>query len=288
MNPILQFLYKHLHWIVFVALEVVCFVLLFSYNSFQGSIYLSTASRATARLVASKDRVTTYFGLEQKNRDLVAQNAQLQQRILELETAASMHHLDSLAQAEMLQQVHRAGYHITPAQVVDKSINKANNFITIDKGFADGVEPDMGVMGVNGIVGVVYKCSEHYSLVLPLLNGKSSVSCKVLGSDYFGYLRWEGGDARYAMLYDLPRYTKVETGDTIITSGSSSFFPSGLPVGTVEEIHPSTDGLYVTLKVMLATEFARLEHVFVMGKMDAEEYAALQESLNPKKKKKKK
>ena len=288
MNPILQFLYKHLHWIVFVALEVVCFVLLFSYNSFQGSIYLSTASRATARLVASKDRVTTYFGLEQKNRDLVAQNAQLQQRILELETAASMHHLDSLAQAERLQQVHRAGYHITPAQVVDKSINKANNFITIDKGFADGVEPDMGVMGVNGIVGVVYKCSEHYSLVLPLLNGKSSVSCKVLGSDYFGYLRWEGGDARYAMLYDLPRYTKVDTGDTIITSGSSSFFPSGLPVGTVEEIHPSTDGLYVTLKVMLATEFARLEHVFVMGKMDAEEYAALQESLNPKKKKKKK
>ena len=287
MNSIFQFLYKHLHWIVFVALEVVCFVLLFSYNSFQGSIYLSTANRATARLVSGKDRVTSYFGLAEKNRDLVAQNAQLQQRILELEAAVSMHHLDSLAHAETMEQIHRTGYTIISAQVVDKSINKTNNYLTIDKGEADGVKPDMGIMGVNGIVGVVYKCSKHYSLVLPILNSKSSVSCKVLGSDYFGYLRWEGGDARYAKVYDLPRYTTVEIGDTIVTSGNSTFFPSGLPVGIVEEKLPSADGLYVTLKVMLSTEFARLEHVFVMGKMDAEEYAILQESLNPKKKKKK-
>lgn len=287
MNSIFQFLYKHLHWIVFVALEVVCFVLLFSYNSFQGSIYLSTANRATARLVSGKDRVTSYFGLAEKNRDLVTQNAQLQQRILELEAAVSMHHLDSLAHAETMEQIHRTGYNIISAQVVDKSINKTNNYLTIDKGEAEGVKPDMGIMGVNGIVGVVYKCSKHYSLVLPILNSKSSVSCKVLGSDYFGYLRWEGGDARYAKVYDLPRYTTVEIGDTIVTSGNSTFFPSGLPVGIVEEKLPSADGLYVTLKVMLSTEFARLEHVFVMGKMDAEEYAILQESLNPKKKKKK-
>lgn len=287
MNSIFQFLYKNLHYIVFVALEVVCFVLLFSYNSFQGSIYLSTANKATARLVSGKDRVTSYFGLAEKNKDLVAQNAQLQQRILELEAAASMHHLDSLAHIETMEQIHRTGYNIISAQVVDKSINKTNNYLTIDKGEADGVKPDMGIMGVNGIVGVVYKCSKHYSLVLPILNSKSSVSCKVLGSDYFGYLRWEGGDARYAMVYDLPRYTTVEIGDTIVTSGNSTFFPSGLPVGTVEEKLPSTDGLYVTLKVMLSTEFARLEHVFIMGKMDAEEYAILQESLNPKKKKKK-
>ena len=287
MNNLLQFLYKHLHWIVFVALEIVCCVLLFSYNSFQGSVYLSTANRAAARLVASKDKVTSYFGLTEKNRALVEQNAQLQQRILELEALTSLHQVDSLTQSENVQRVHRTGYHIISAQVVDNSINKADNFLTIDKGSADGVEPDMGVMSVNGIVGVVYKCSEHYSLVMPLLNSKSSVSCKVLDSNYFGYLRWEGGDARYAMLYDLPRYAAVKKGDTIVTSGSSSFFPSGLPVGTVEELYPSTDGLYVTLKVKLSTSFARLEHTFVMGKMDAEELVALQESLKPKKKKKK-
>lgn len=259
-------------------------MLLFSYNSFQGSVYLSTANNLSARIIAGKDCVTSYFGLKEKNLALVNQNAQLQQRILELEASAAMVQLDSLAQSEVAQRVHQMGYRITSANVIDKSINKTDNYLTIDKGTADGIQPDMGVMGVNGIVGIIYKCTEHYSLVLPLLNGKSSISCKILDSDYFGYLQWPGGDSRYAMLHDLPRYSDVEVGDTIVTSGNSSFFPSGLMVGVAEELYPSTDGLYVTLKIALSTHFAKLEHVFVMNKMDADELATLNELLKPKKK----
>ncbi len=286
MNSLFQFLYKHLHWIVFIILEIICFVLLFSYNNFQGSIYLSTANEITARLLNGKDRVTSYFGLMEKNQALVEQNAQLQQRILELEGLNVHHHLDSLSRTETIKRIHHAGYHITPAQVIDKSINKMDNYFTLDRGTADGVSPEMGVMGIEGVVGIVYKCTEHYSLVMPLLNSNSSISCKVSGSDYFGYLRWHGGDSRYAMLYDLPRYSNVEPGDTIVTSGSSSFFPEGVMVGTVEEAYPSVDGLYMTLKIQLSTPFAQLEHAFVVSKMDAEEWAELQQLLNPKKKKK--
>ena len=286
MNNIFQFLYKHLHWIVFITLEIICFVLLFSYNSFQSSVYLSTANEVTARLLNGKDRVTSYFGLMEKNQALVEQNAQLQQRILELEMLNANHLLDSLSRAEAVRRIHHAGYHITPAQVIDKSINKMDNYFTLDRGIADGVKPEMGVMGAEGVVGIIYKCTEHYSLVMPLLNSNSSISCKVSGSDYFGYLRWNGSDSRYAMLYDLPRYSNVEPGDTIVTSGNSSFFPEGVMVGTVEEAYPSVDGLYMTLKVQLSTPFAQLEHVFVVSKMDAEELAELQQLLNPKKKKK--
>ena len=286
MNNIFQFLYKHLHWIVFIALEVVCFVLLFSYNSFQGSIYLSTANSATARLVASRDKVISYLNLAEVNDRLAAQNAALQERIVELESLAALHQLDSLSKVEAVTRVHRAGYTITPARVIDKSINRTDNYITLDRGMLDGVYPDMGVMGVDGIVGVVYKCTEHYSLVMPLLNSNSSVSCKVQGTNDIGYLRWDGSDARYVMLHDLPRYAAVSVGDTIVTSGSSSFFPEGIRVGKVEELYPSSDGLYVTLKVMLTTQFSHLEHAFVMRKMDADELAALNELLTPKKKKK--
>lgn len=285
-NNIFQFLYKHLNWIVFIVLEIICFVLLFSYNSFQGSIYLSTANEVTARLLSGKERVTSYFGLMEKNQALVEQNAQLHQLIMELEMMNSLHHLDSLAETEAIKHIHHAGYHITPAQVVDKSINKTDNYLTIDRGLADGVQPEMGVMSTEGVVGIVYKCTAHYSLVMPLLNSNSSISCKVDGSNYFGYLRWHGNDPRYAMLYDLPRYSNVEVGDTIVTSGSSSFFPEGVMVGTVEEAYPSVDGLYMTLKIQLSTSFAQLEHAFVVSKMDAEEWAELQQLLNPKKKKK--
>ena len=286
MNSIFQFLYKQLHWIVFIVLEIICFVLLFSYNSFQGSVYLSTANGAVARLMAGKDRVTSYFGLVEKNRALVDQNAELQQRIFQLEALASMQHLDSIARVEAVERVHRMGYAITPAQVLDKSINRADNYITLDKGTADGVAPDMGVMGVDGIVGIVYMCTEHYSLVMPLLNSNSSISCKVFGNNDFGYLKWQGGDSRYAMLHDLPRYSNVELGDTIVTSGNSSFFPEGVMVGRVEETYTSADGLYMTLKVKLSTSFSKLEHAFVVSKMDADELAALHQKLTSPKKKK--
>ena len=286
MNNLFQFLYKHLHWVVFVVLEIICFVLLFSYNSFQGSVYLSTANEVTARLLSGRDKATAYLGLVEKNRVLVEQNALLQQRVMELEMLNTQHVLDSLSQVEAVKRVYRAGYHITPAQIIDKSVNKKNNYFTIDRGTADGVAPDMGVMAVDGVVGIVYKCTEHYSLVMPLLNGSSSVSCKVLGSNDFGYLQWEGEDPRYAMLYDLPRYANVEVGDTIVTSGNSSFFPEGVMVGRVEETYPTVDGLYMTLKVRLNVPFSKLEHAFVVSKMDAEELAALKELLKPKKKKK--
>lgn len=286
MSPLLQFLYKQLHWIVFIVLEVICFVLLFSYNSFQGSIYLSTANGVTARFIAGKDKVTSYFNLAEVNTRLTAQNADLQERIAELESILSLHRLDSLAQVEIVQRVHRSGYTVTPAQVIDKSVNRTDNYITLDRGSLDGIRPDMGVIGIDGVVGVVYKCSEHYSLVIPLLNSKSSVSCKVLGCNDIGYLRWDGGDARYAILHDLPRYSTVSVGDSIVTSGNSSFFPEGVLVGRVEELYPSSDGLYMTLKVSLNTRFSQLEHAFIMRKMDADELAALNESLKPKKRKK--
>ena len=286
MNSLFQFLYKHLNWIVFIVLEIICFILLFSYNSFQGSVYLSTANEVNARLLNGKDKVTTYFGLAEKNLALAEQNALLQQRIVELEMLNAQYHLDSLAKVETIDRVHRAGYHIIPAQIIDKSINKTNNYFTLDRGTADGLAPDMGVIGVNGVVGVVYKCTEHYSLVLPLLNSDSYTSCKVEGSKDVGILQWHGGDARYAMLHDLPLYSDVESGDTIVTSGNSSFFPEGVMVGIVEEAYPSTDGLYMTLKVQLSTQFSKLEHVFIMRKMDADELTALKELLNPKKKKK--
>ena len=287
MNNIFQILYKHLHWVVFIALEIICFVLLFSYNNFQSSVYLSTANEVTARLLKGRDKVTKYFGLAEKNHVLSEQNAQLQQRIVELEMLNAQYHLDSLAKTETIQRIYRTGYHITPAQVIDNSGNKTDYYFTLDRGTSDGVAPDMGVMGVDGVVGVVFKCTEHYSLVMTLLNSNNSISCKVSGNNDIGYLQWQGGDPRYATLHDLPRYSNVTVGDTIVTSGNSSFFPEGIMVGTVEEKHHTTDGLYMNLKVLLSTQFVNLEHVFVVSKMDAEEIIELHELLKPKKKKKK-
>jgi rod shape-determining protein MreC len=119
--------------------------------------------------------------------------------------------------------------------------------------------------------------SAHYSVVIPVLNSKSSISCKIKRSDYFGYLKWEGGSSEYAYVKDLPRHSQFSLGDTIVTSGHSAVFPAGIPVGMVDDISDSHDGLSYLLKVKLFTDFARLGEVRVIGDKRGDEQPQLEE-----------
>ena len=101
----------------------------------------------------------------------------------------------------------------------------------------------MGVVDGNGVVGIVYLTSPHYSIVIPVLNSKSSISCKIKNSDYFGFLKWDGGSSEYAIVKDMPRHSLFSIGDTVVSSGHSAVFPAGIPVGTVEDMEDSHDGL---------------------------------------------
>ena len=126
-----------------------------------------------------------------------------------------------------------------------------------------------------GAVGIVYQASAHYAIVMPLLNSKSNISCKIKSSGYFGYLRWDGKDARYTYLYDLPRHAECHPGDTIVTSGYSSIFPEGLMVGVVEDIEDSHDGLSYLLKVRLSADFGRVRDVRVIARKGMDEFKTL-------------
>ena len=138
----------------------------------------------------------------------------------------------------------------------------------------------MGVVDANGVVGIVYKTTPHYALVISLLNSKSSLSCKIQGSGYFGYLKWEGGDSQYAYLRDLPRHAEFNVGDTVVTSGYSAVFPPGLLVGYIDEMSDSHDGLSYLLKIRLATDFSRISDVRVIANNGLPELKQLNEQLN--------
>ena len=137
----------------------------------------------------------------------------------------------------------------------------------------------MGVVDGNGVVGIVYMTSDHYSVVIPMLNSKSSISCKIKNSDYFGFLKWDGGASNYATVKDMPRHSLFSLGDTIVTSGHSAVFPSGIPVGTVEDISDSHDGLSYLLKVRLFTDFGKLNDVRVIAKKTQEEQLRLEKRV---------
>jgi rod shape-determining protein MreC len=157
-------------------------------------------------------------------------------------------------------------YQLIAAKVVSNELVKMDNMMTIDKGSADGVDVGMGVACGRGVVGVTYLVSDHYSVVIPVLNTHASrISCAIRGYGYFGVLRWYGEDAAYAYVEDIPRHARFKRGDWVETNGYSSIFPPGVLVGQIVEVYNARDGLSYKLKVRLTTDFGNLRDVVVIS-----------------------
>ncbi len=275
MRNLLDFLIKYNYWFLFILLEVVCLLLLFRFNRYQQGVFFTSANVVTGMVYEMSGGVSSYFHLKSTNEVLLDRNVALEQQVIQLEKALMEYHTDSL---EMLsvRNTPLTDYEVFKANVINNSLTKADNYITIDKGEEDGIRPEMGVVDANGVVGIVYMTAGHYSVVISLLNTKSNISCKILGSDYFGYLKWEHGDSRYAYLIDLPRHAEFNLGDTVITSGYSTVFPAGVMVGTVDDMSDSNDGLSYLLKVRLATDFGKIGTVRIFARSGQQEQIELE------------
>ena len=282
MKTLLDFLAKYYHWLIFFILEVVSFVLLFQFNHYQNSVWLTTANAVVGRIDLWERSVLNYLTLGQVNEQLMRRNLLLQQNNDELQRRLAELTHDS-TQTERLLAERLQGVRLLPAKVVTNSVMRRDNYITISAGEADGVEPEMGVVSGTGIVGIVYMTSRHYSIVMPLLNQHSRISCRLRDSQYFGYLRWEGDNPLHAVLDDIPRHARFMVGDIVETSGFSSIFPPGIFVGRVRAISNSDDGLSYKLKVLLGTDFSRLQDVCVVAQEFQTEVSELEQradSLN--------
>lgn len=278
MRNLLNFLLKYDYWLLFILLEAVSFTLLFRFNNYQGSVYFTSASGMVAWVDQMVSGVTSYFGLREVNTDLARRNVQLELEVERLSRSLRAYVRDSAA-IEQIRREAADAYWVTSARVVNNSLTRSDNYITIDKGSADSVCAEMGVLSGSSVVGVVYHVSRHYALVLPVLNSKSNISCKIRRTDYFGVLKWEGGSSRYAWLQDIPRHSEFSLGDTVVTSGHSAIFPEGVPVGVVDDREDSHDGLSYHLKIRLFTDFARLSDVSVIRYEGHAEQAALEDSV---------
>lgn len=278
MRNLLNFLIKYNYWFLFVLLEVASFVLLFKHNRYQQSVFFTSANVVSGAVYEVSGGITSYFHLKKANEELLDRNMVLEQQLDNLEKALREHQVDSMA-VNSIKELPATEYRLYKARVIKNSINQSDNFITLDKGSSSGIRPEMGVIDGNGIVGIVYETSPSYSVVLSLLNSKSNISCKIVGSQYFGYLKWEHGDSRYAYLKDLPRHAEFNLGDTVVTSGYSSMFPEGIIVGTVDDMTDSNDGLSYLLKVKLANDFGRLSDVRVIERIGQGEQKTLESKI---------
>jgi rod shape-determining protein MreC len=275
MRNLLNFLIKYNYWLLFLALEAISFALLFHCNHYQESYFFNSANVVTGKVYELSGGISSYFHLKSVNRDLLDRNMELETKINNLEKSLKSDKVDSL-DIVSLERLPRTSYYLYKANVINNSVNLTDNYITIDKGSLAGIRPEMGVVDANGVVGIVYQTSPHYSVVISVLNSKSNISCKIIGSNYFGSLKWDHSDSQHAYLEDLPRHAEFNLGDTIVTSGYSSVFPQGVMVGTVDDMGDSGNGLSYFLKIKLATDFGRVSDVRVIARRGYQEQKALE------------
>lgn len=285
MNNLLDFLSRHYHWFLFALLEVMSMVLLFQHNSYQGSVWFSSANTVAGKVYETNANVTQFFSLVKLNEELTHRNIYLEQQVKMLSEQLLDKDVDTslVKNAGMKVLEH---FKLIPAKVVSNSVDKKDNLITINKGEADGIRKDMGVVSGNGVVGIVYMTGKHYSVVIPVLSSMSSISCTIEKRGYVGYLHWTGGNSQMAYVDDIPRHAHFRLYDRVVTSGYSSVFPAGIAVGKILHVYNSSDGLSYRLQVQLYTDFSRLRDVCVIDDSQIQEQLdvlrAAQDSLEKK------
>jgi rod shape-determining protein MreC len=269
MRNLLQLIIKYHAFLLFLLLEIVSFALLANKNSFQHSATFRAANTISSGVYNVTNNIYSYFGLRDINNSLSEENTRLQNQIVALQNQLESRDSTYIPADNNLDYIE--------AEVINNSVNKPNNYITINKGIRDGIAVDMGVVSVDGVVGIVSAVSNQFAIVETLLNNKASINAIIRKNGEVGQLKWDGTSYAYAYLEDIPRHVNVSEGDTIVTSGFSNIFPKDIMIGVVETAKLTDADATYTLKVKLATNFKNTKYVKVIRNNNIAELKDLQQ-----------
>lgn len=277
MRNLITFIFRYSTWIIFIIYVIFSCILLFNNNPYQHHIYLTSANKLSSSIYNGTSNITSYFHLKDINEDLHQQNAQLELEVISLRKELQKYH-DIIYNDTMIATPALSQYKFIIAHVIDNSIYRVHNYITIDKGSNSGIKPEMGVVDQNGVVGIVNIVGENTARIISILNPDLRLSCKLKGSNNFGSLVWDGKKSNEAILEELPRHAEANIGDTIITSGYSAVFPEGIPVGIVVARANENDDNFFALRIKLLTDFSKLGTVRIIENIMKEEISSIEES----------
>ena len=259
MQKLFEILKKYDYVVVFVLLVTASFIMMARTSYRQSSRLATLAGNIAGSWYKGTSSIGGYFGLKSENNRLAAENARLRAQLAE----SYISYTDSIFTID--DTVYRQRYSYTEALVIKNSWSGQNNYIMIGKGSKHGIEPDMAVISPDGIVGIVVATTDNFATVMPVLHSDSRNSVKVKRTGDGGHLEWDGHDFRYAQVTDVPTTHQFHEGDTIVTSGLANDFPEGIPVGYVESTETLRGSGFFKIKIRLATDFNKLDHVYVIN-----------------------
>jgi rod shape-determining protein MreC len=257
MKNLLNFLLKFHHFILFILLEILSITFIVRYNNFQRVRFLNSSNAIVGKVYTEINSLKEFFTLTKQNEKLAIENTNLRSELLSIKQSElnvlSVRPPDSMTNIKSI-----------PAKVINNSVNKQYNYITLNKGYRQGVRPDMGVICSDGVVGVIKNVSQNYSTAISVLNDRWSINAKLSNSNYFGPLKWEGKNPYLAILNEIPYHVKVQEEDEVVTSGYSDIFPEGILIGRVVKIGHSKGDNFQEIWVQLSTDFNNLYFVDII------------------------
>jgi rod shape-determining protein MreC len=270
MRNLLIFITKYNAFFLFIIFEVSALLIYIKYNSFQKATFINSANRVTGNLYAQADELNSYLSLREVNDQLAKENARLRNQL------KSSFYVDTLAKQKVTDTIYKQQYEYTLAKVINNSVNKRNNYITINRGSKEGIAKNMGVICGDGVVGIVMYVSDHLAVVQSLLHKETRISAMLADNKVIGSLIWgDDLDPHKALLVDVTNNVKPHIGEAVVTSGYS-LFPAGIPLGKVVNLHTKNGGFFLNMQVALSVDFSKLQYVNVVTNKYAKQQADLE------------
>ncbi|HEY4336233.1 MAG TPA: rod shape-determining protein MreC [Puia sp.] len=281
MRNVFLFIRRHFNFLFFLVLQIISLSFLFRFNKFHEAAFLNVSTEITGRFYERYNNIEYYFQLKKTNESLVAENLRLRQQLKENFEAPDS--ARRLVHDTLKVDSHTViKYMLMEAKVVNNSTSSQANYLTIHRGFSEGVRPNMGVTGPQGIVGSVVNVSKNFATIQSMLHYQFKQVAKLKHSNETGTIEWDGVSPLYVTLKNIPKSVRVEVGDSVVTTQLSSIFPANLMIGTIAEIVPDNSSTFYTLKVRPATNFGNVEYVYVIDNLQGDEQKMLEDSTRKK------
>ncbi len=270
MRVIFRFIHSNQFILLFLLLQVLAVSLTARHHLYHQAFFFHSANHLTGNVYLSYSRLASYFSLKEENQQLKKENTRLRNKL------SGNYIITDRQVFELEDHLYRRRYVYVHANVINQSVNRRNNYITLDKGRLDGIKPNMGVIAPGGVAGIVKHVSDNFSVVMSLLHSDAMISVRILKNDHIGSLIWEGGDYQTASLTYIPPHVEMAVGDTIVTSGYSSVIPAGVFIGTVQDWEIRRGEVFYTASVHLQSDMNRLTYVYVVKDLLGEEKESLE------------
>ncbi|HKR03359.1 MAG TPA: rod shape-determining protein MreC [Bacteroidia bacterium] len=271
MKNLFLFLYRNNYTIIFILIEILCLTLIIRNNNFQNASAFNSSNKIVGAVMEVVNYVNEYIDLKATNKNVVQENARLRSLL------PDAYYESNILKNTVNDTLRHKQYSFFVAKVINNSMTRRNNYLTLDKGALQGVKPEMGVITSQGVVGIVKNVSWHYCTVMSMLHKDMRISAKFKNNNYFGSLAWEGSDPTIAVLKDIAKHVVFQKGDTVVTTSYSAVFPENILIGTVAgaDIKPGEN--FYSIQIKLSTNFSNLTYVYVVDNMLKSEQRKLED-----------